>query len=367
MARRRSNGEGSIFWSEAQKLWAAELVLPDGKPKRKRSKKQSVVREWLEKEKEAVRGGTWVSGESMRVGDFMDRFLDEVATHTLRPATYVNYGHQIKNHIKPHLGELKITNLRPDHLQRMYSVLLKKGLSKATVRKVHSVLRRALGVALEWGLVGRNVAEAVKPPPPEPPEIKPLTIDEARHLLKVLEADRLYAYYALLITTGIRRGEGLALHKEDLDLDRGTVTIKRSISFIPHMGLVLGEAKNVRSNRTLALPEFTINALREHLLKYPNNSKYVFATGNDTPFSPRNVHTYFKENLDKAGLPQTVRLHDLRHSYLSWLVRSGVDIRSVSGVAGHTQLSTTQRYVWTLPGYNKEVSNKVEGMYPVTE
>src|SRR5215211_295690 len=157
MARRRANHEGSIFWSEAQKLWAAEIVLPDGKRKRKRSKKQSIVREWLEKEKEAVRGGNWVSGEAVKYGDFLDRYLTEVAIHTLRPSTYSSYSDHIKNHIKPAIGDIKITNVRPEHLQRMYSNLLNKGLSKGTVKKTHAVVRKSLGIALKWGLVGRNV------------------------------------------------------------------------------------------------------------------------------------------------------------------------------------------------------------------
>jgi len=150
MARkRRSNGEGSIWWSEAQQLWAAELVLPDGKPKRKRSKRQSVVREWLEKEKEAVRGGVWVSGQSVKYGDFLDRYLDEVATHTLRETTLVSYAYHIKKHIKSTLGDMRITSIRPDHIQRMYSDLVKSGLSKTTVRYIHCIVRKSLSIALK--------------------------------------------------------------------------------------------------------------------------------------------------------------------------------------------------------------------------
>src|SRR5215216_5418007 len=96
MARRRANHEGSLWFANDQQLWAAEIVLPDGKKKRKRSKKQSVVREWLEKEKEAVRGGTWVSGNSVKYGDCLDRYLDEVASHSLRPNTFASYNQHIQ-------------------------------------------------------------------------------------------------------------------------------------------------------------------------------------------------------------------------------------------------------------------------------
>jgi integrase len=368
MARsKRSNGEGSIWFNEAKGLWTAEIVLPDGKNKRKRNKRQSVVREWLEKEKEAVRGGVWVSGEPVKLGYFLDRYLEEVALHTLRPSTYLNYTHQLKNLIKPRIGDIKITNLRPDHLQRMYSDLLATGLSKASVRKTHSVLRKALSIALKWGLVGRNVAEAVSPPVPDPFEIKPLTITQAKQLLKVLEGDRLYAFYMLLLTTGIRRGEALGLQKPELNLDEGTITIKHSLSFIPRKGLVLGEPKSDKSNRKLALPGFAVQVLREHITKHSPYSKFVFATANGTPFSPRNIARHFKLKLVEAGLPTETRLHDLRHSYASWLLQN-TSVKDVQMLLGHAQASTTlEIYAHVLPGYNRDAANKVEGMFGVSE
>jgi integrase len=352
MARRRANHEGSIFWSEAQNLWAAEIVLPDGKKKRKRSKRQSVVREWLEKEKEAVRGGSWVSGEAVKYGDFLDRYLTEVATHTLRPSTLYSYSDHIKNHIKPAIGDIKITNVRPEHLQRMYSNLLNRGLSKGTVKKTHAVVRKSLGIALNWGLVGRNVALAVSPPSPDTFEIKPLTVPESKQLLKVLEGDRLYAFYVLLLATGIRRGECLALQKQNLSLEEGTITIKQSLSFIVGKGLILGEPKSQKSNRRLVLPPFALEALKTHLMRFPNTSKYIFATGNNTPFSPRNVVRHFKKKLGEAGLPIETRIHDLRHSYASWLLQN-TSVKDVQMLLGHAQASTTlEIYAHVLPGYN---------------
>jgi integrase len=365
--RRRASGEGSIYLSKAKGLWTAELVLPDGKMKRKRSKRQSVVREWPDKEKETVRGGIWVSGESVKLGDFLDRYLQEVAIHTLRPATYINYKHPLKNLIKPRRGDIKIANLRPDHLQMMYSDLLGTGLSKASVRKTHSVLRKALSIALKWGLMGRNVAEAVSPPVPDPFEIKPLTIVQAKQLLKVLEGDRLYTFYMLLLTTGIRRGEALGLQKQDVNLDEGTITIKHSLSFIPGKGLVLGEPKSDKSNRRLALPLFAVEALKKHLERFPNTSKYVFATGNNTPFSPRNVARHFKMKLKEAGLPVETRIHDLRHSYATWLLQN-TSVKDVQMLLGHAQASTTlEIYAHVLPGYNRDAADKVEGMFGVSD
>lgn len=225
-----------------------------------------------------------------------------------------------------------------------------------------------MGIALKWGLVGRNVAEVVVSPTPDPYEIKPLTVDQAKQLLKVLEGDRLYAFYVFLLTTGVRRGEALGLLKEDLNLDEGTVVIKHSLAFLPHKGLVLGETKSEKSKRLLALPDFTVKVLRTHLSKYSLNSIFVFSTGNGTPFSPRNIIRHFKLKLKAAGLPMETRIHDLRHSHISWLIRSGQDIKSVQALAGHAQASTTlEIYSHLLPGYNREAADKIEGMFKVTE
>jgi len=290
--------------------------------------------------------------------------MDEFASHTLRPKTLENYNYAIKNHIKPAFGEMRIISIRPDHIQHLYSKMFDKGLSKSTVKYVHAIIRKTLDTALKWGLVGRNVADAVTPPTPEKHEIKPLTVDEVKRFLKVLEGDRLYAFYALMCITGIRKGEALAVQKSSLDLDDKTVTVKHSLSQVYGKGLVLGEPKSEKSKRELALPEFTVDALREHLEKYPNNSGFVFATSNDTPISPRNILRHFKQKLKEAGLPESTRIHDLRHSFISWLLASGTSISDVQEIAGHAQVNTTLSiYSHVLPGYNREVARKIEGMF----
>lgn len=128
-----------------------------------------------------------------------------------------------------------------------------------------------LGTTLKWVLVGRNVAESVIPFTPDTHEIKPLTVEEVKRLLKVLEYDRLYAFYVHISTTGIRRGEALGLQKESLNLEEGTVTIVHSLTQINGKGLTLGKTKTAKSRRELALPEFTVKVLKKHLETY---SKY---------------------------------------------------------------------------------------------
>jgi integrase len=212
--------------------------------------------------------------------------------------------------------------------------------------------------------VGRNVADAVNVPRPKKNEIHPLSVDEVKKLLAVLEGDRLYAYYVLMSTSGIRKGECLAIQKSDLNLGEGTITIRHTISQVRGKGMFLQEPKTEKSRRELALPEFTVKVLKEHLEKHPSNSSYVFATSNGTPFSPRNILRHFKSKLQEAGLPQGTRIHDLRHSFISWLLASGVPIKDVQVIAGHSQIAVTlDIYGHMLPGANKEAAKKINGLF----
>ena len=219
--------------------------------------------------------------------------------------------------------------------------------------------------ARKWRLVPLNVANDVDVPIPDHYEIKPLTVDQAKQFLKVLENDRLYAFYVLMCTTATRRGEALALQKKNLLLDDGVVLIRHSLTQIHGKGLVIGEPKSKASRRDIALSPFAVDVLRKHLKNFPNNSTFVFATHNDTPFSPRNIARHFKEKLVEAGLSRTVRMHDLRHSVISWLLASGgISIKDAQGLAGHAQASTTLNiYGHLLPDYSRNAAAKIEGLF----
>lgn len=365
MARKkRADNEGSLFFSESEQLWVAEIVLPDGKKKRKRSKMQKVVRAWLTEQKEAIRKGMWVSDETVMYGEFLDRYLKEVAAHTLKPKTQENYYFIIKNHIKPAFGDMRIATIRPDHLQKLYSEKLESGLSKSTVRYIHSVIHKTLSIALKWGIVYRNVADSVTPPTRDQSNMRPLSVEEAKRLLKVLENDRLYCFYLILCATGIRKGEGLGLQKSSVDLEQGTITIRHSLAQVRKKGLILGEPKSEKSRRVLALPDFAVEALRRHLEAHPNTTTYVFATKNNTPFWPKNVLTHFKGKLKEAELPESIRIHDLRHSFISWLLAAGVPPKDVQEIAGHSQFAMTMDlYGHMMPGANKEAAKKIDGLF----
>ena len=140
MARRRASGEGSLYFSKALNTWVAEIILPDGKKKRKKNKRQSVVREWLDEQKENLKKGIWASKKDILYGDFLDRYMGEIVEHYVRPKTFESRTYMVNRRIKPAFGGKKIAAIRPDHIQYFYSELLKEGLSKATVRYIHNIV-----------------------------------------------------------------------------------------------------------------------------------------------------------------------------------------------------------------------------------
>ena len=163
MAKRRSRGEGSLFYSEKKGLWVAEFTL-NGKSRRKYEKTQKEARGWLLEMRKQAAGGMVVDDRKLTVSKFVDRWFEDVAKPSLRPATIQAHESIIRNHIKPEIGDIRLSELTPLQLQTLCSQKLKSGLSNRTVKYIRTIMHQALDQALEWGLVARNVTDAVKHP-----------------------------------------------------------------------------------------------------------------------------------------------------------------------------------------------------------
>jgi len=182
----------------------------------------------------------------------MDRFLEDVQRGSVRESTYSRDKYLITNHVKPALGRVRLRNLSAMHLQRLYHDKLDVGLSPATVQKIHHVIHKAFTQAVRWDLIARDPADAVKAPSPATEEIRPLSTDEARRLLDAAKGDRLEALYVLAVHTGMRRGELLGLKWSDVDLEGGTVSVRRTLTRTSNgKHVALGEPKTKSSRRTI--------------------------------------------------------------------------------------------------------------------
>jgi integrase len=247
---------------------------------------------------------------------------------------------------------------------------LDEGLAPKSVKHVHTTLHRALGQAVRWGLVPRNVAAAVDPPRVRTPEMRPLSPTQARTLLAAAEGNRLTALYVLAVTTGMRQGELLGLGWEDVDLDAGTVRVRRTLT-LARGGPRLTEPKTRRSRRQIRLTASAVDALDRNRERQEaegaakgdgwNDQGLVFRTRRGTPIRRDNLHSKsWKPLLRRAGLPD-VRFHDLRHTCATLLLTKGVHPKIVSEMLGHSSIAITlDTYSHVIPGLGEAAALAME-------
>jgi integrase len=279
----------------------------------------------------------------------LDAYLSDVAGARVRPTTLASYRSHVEVHWKPSLGKIRIDNLRPQRIASFYQEL-SQTLSPASVRRIHADLRRALTVAVHWGLITSNPALMVDPPPMSQNEPQPFTVEEARAFFAAAEGDRHFARWVVGLSLGLRQGETLGLQWADVDLASNRLYVRRALRLPPGGELQLVPTKTVRSRRTLPLPPMVADAFavrreaqaeeRSRAAELWHESDLVFTTAIGTPVHPRNDYRAFQRILADAHL-RRIRLHDLRHTAASFLLAQGVPARVVMEVLGHSQISVT--------------------------
>lgn len=363
MGKRRGHGEGAIYQRESDGLWCTSIDLGFVNGKRKRKviygKTRREVAEKLKALQREQLQGVSLAAEPLTLGAFLDRWLAEVVVVRNRPRTHASYSDTVRLYIKPHLGTTLLTKLAPEQVQGMLNALNAQGLSPRTVTYTRAVLRKALNQALRWGHVPRNVATLVDVPAARRKAIVPLTQAQARALLKAVTGHRLEALYRLTLSLGLRRGEALGLRWQDVDLERKTLRVVMALQRFKGK-LVLDAPKTRSSARQLPLPDVLVSVLRAHRAAQEverveagdewQEHGLVFPSRTGSPTEPRNLVRHFKGALRAAGLPESTRFHDLRHSCASFLIAQGVHPRVVMEILGHSQIGITMdTYGHVLP------------------
>lgn len=375
---KRGHGEGTIrqrkdgLWEAAYSYWA-----PNGALKRRSvyGKTQRVVSERLRAALRVVDQGATPITERQTVAQFLDRWLLDVAKPTVRASTYVSYRHKTQRYLTPALGRHQLAKLTPQHVQAMLNEMGERGLAPRTILTTRAILRKALNQALKWGLVSRNVATLVDPPRIERYEITTLDPEQARRFLDAVRDDRLQALYAVALALGLRQGEALGLRWRDIDLDAGTLQVCVALQHVRGAPARLVEPKTRQSRRTLPLPAPIALQLRAHRTRqlrdrllagerwHGEEWGLVFTNSFGGPLATRTLHTQFKANLSRAGLPN-IRFHDLRHSCASLLVAQGVHPRVVMEILGHSTIALTMNtYAHVLPQAQREAIGLLDSLF----
>jgi len=308
------------------------------------------------------------------VEQFLTDWLENSQKHSVRARTYERYEEIVRLHISPVLGRHRLQKLTAQHVQAFYTQMLNEGLSPSTVEVFHTVLHKALDTAVKWGLIPRNVCDLVSPPHREQFEIKPLTLEQAHQLLAVARGHRQEALFALALSTGMRRGELVALKWQDINFVTGTLQVRRILTRIPSKmpgkGYVEAEPKTQKSRRNVVIAPFALKCLKEHRLRQLEEKvkagpawqehDYVFCTSVGTHLNPsKDVLDQLKVLLKKAGLP-SIRFHDLRHSAATLLLSEGVHPKIVQELLGHTTISMTMDvYSYVLPSMQQDAIGRL--------
>jgi len=396
---KRGNNEGSIYqmvdgrWRSA--IWLGWKVNGAGKtvPNRKiftgRTRK-----EVQNKLTEALRDqqlGVPVIQEKQTTGQFLRWWIEQVARPIVRPKTLEFYDYALNQHLLPGLGHIPLSKLTPQHVlgflnesgQRV-SERTGKPLSPRTLKHFHRTLCTALGAAIKYGCVTRNVATLVEPPKVPRSEMTFFTVGQARTFLALAKDDRLFALYATVLSLGLRLGEGLGIAWDDVNLETGRFNVCQSLQRISEKlypgrgGLQLVEPKGGYSRRVVRLPVVAVAALRRHQVRQTeekaiagarwkgNSWNLVFTSRVGTPLDESKVLIRFQALLAAADLPR-LRLHDLRHSAVAILIAQGVHPKAISELLGHSSVAfTLQVYGHLMEETKQETADKMdEALSPV--
>lgn len=271
--------------------------------------------------------GTYVSPSKIKFKDFLLQWLEDKQTK-VREGSLDTYTWLTTRHIIPALGQVELCNLTPMMLQQHYNHLTKYNLlCDDNIRKVHILIKDALKKAERWGLVTKNVAAFVDAPKVSKKEVQIWDSDQVRKFLEVSKNSPYYMIFLITITTGMRKGEVLALAWKYVNLENGYLSITQVLN---NRGKIVPGTKTRSGFRSIDLPDETVDALIQHKTLIQKQKQHAAGTYHDLdlvnctplgkPIDRSNLSRTFKELIKKADLPD-IRFHDLRHTHATLLLK----------------------------------------------
>jgi integrase len=372
MSKRRGNGEGSIY-RRSDGQWTGSLSVRQPLGGRKRrvvyGKTQRDVQEKVAKLRGDALGGLPIITGRVTVTAVASQWLNSAEAGGLHATTLTRYGEIVRLHLLPTLGSVSAAQLSAADLQSLYAVK-KRTLSGTTVHHIHRVAHTMLEQAVRWGYVARNVAHLIPAPKITRSEMKVWTREEARRFLTATEDDTSHALYVLALATGMRQGEILGLRWTDLDLDRGRVSVQKTLYHERADDYRLLEPKTASARRNLGLDARVIQALKRHRKAqrerrlqvggaWSSQWNLVFATDLGQPLDGTSVTLAFQRATRQAGLAR-LRFHDLRHTCATILLQGGVHPKVVQEMLGHSTIAITlDTYSHVVVGMHDDASREM--------
>lgn len=380
MAKRAAQGAGTIRKKTVIRkgkeytYWEARITTgrdPGTGKQVQRSftgKTQKEVREKMQVAAVAVNTGTYITPQKMTVGQWMDTWAADYLGGA-KPATVTIYKNNIKNHIKPALGAVALSDLRPHMVQTFINGL---ELSPASVRLAYKVLHMALEKAVKLGYMPKNPAAGSELPKLDQKEIQPLDDQQVALLLKTAKGGDMEYLITVALFTGCRLSELLGLTWDTVDFKQGTITINKQLARPEHRGATPFLTPKNGKSRTITPAPTVITILKNQKRRqmkqqlkggplWDNQYHMVFTTEIGEPLDQWKAEKGFSAVLDVAGL-SGVRFHDLRHTYAVNAIRAGDDIKTIQGNLGHASAAfTLDRYGHFTERMKQDSAARMEG------
>jgi integrase len=306
-----------------------------------------------------------VMKNDITLADHLRNWMDFYVATNCEKTTAYGYRNIIENHLIPYMGNMKLQDLHPAIIQQYYKhLLVQKSLSPNTVHRHHAVLRKALEFGKKQQYIYENFAENVELPKKINNAGQSYTPDQVKVLLQKVKGTKMEVPVYLAVCLGLRREEITGLRWENVDLENRVLRIVEVRTAAGDNNNIIKEPKTKNSKRTLYIVDEVNDVLvaqkewqakqKELLGKLYHDSGYVFVRDDGKPYRVNSVSEHFSDFLKKHGLPK-IRLHDLRHTFASVMYAEGVDLKAISEMMGHSDISTTSRiYTHLFDNTHKE-------------
>lgn len=321
---------------------------------------------------EDIEAGLKVQGSDVLMKNFLYEWLDMYSSISgLAENTYRGYRTNINNHIIPVIGDIKLNSLKPEDIDRLLLTMTEKGLSVTSQRYVISVIRKSLNWAVKRRILRFNVIDYVDIPKPEKFNPTVLNEEQLQVLLNYCSSSPLLTPISLILLTGLRRGEALGLKWSDIDFENKVLHVQRSATPVKG-GYHFSPCKTDKSNRFLSLPDIAVSVLENWKMYQSefyltidnfNPDDYVFYNYTCKILSCSAIRRYYKKALQDCNLPD-IRIHDLRHSYATLLLKKNIAPKVASKMLGHSDTRTTlDIYTHVLTNMQEPVTNAINDTF----
>ena len=314
--------------------------------------------------------GRQVESVQITLNEYLDRWLETAAKPRLLEKSYRSYESLLRRYVRPSLGPRNLAAICPLDIQAMYQELVERGLSARTIRYMDSVLRSAMRQAIRWRLMAEDPTNGAQLPRQRRRELRVLTAEQSRRFLEAAMQTAYGPVFAVALTTASRPSEYLALKWQDINWERGTVSVARTLEKV-RGGWRFAETKRNRSRRVIRLQEWVFELLKDLSAKTSTKSAcngwssagdLIFTTPSARPIHADELAKTFKSIMKNVGLP-VIRLYDLHHTGATLALAAGVPPKVVSEQLGHASSAfTLDIYSHALPHMQEEAAVKVEAI-----